>query len=70
MNISTSASASASQQSQTTAINLLGKTVTYTGSDGTTETGTVSKVDFTSSGPTLTVGSTSGVTLSSVTEAS
>jgi hypothetical protein len=29
----------------------------------------VSKVDFTSSGPALTIGSTSGISLSSVTEA-
>ena len=70
MNISTSASTTASQQSSSAAINLLGKTVSYTGSDGTSGAGTVTKVDFGSSGPTLTVGTTSGIAMSSVTEAS
>ena len=70
MNISTSASTTASQQSSSAAINLLGKTVSYTGSDGTSGSGTVTKVAFGSSGPTLTVGTTSGIAMSSVTEAS
>lgn len=70
MQISSASSTSAADESANAALNLVGKTVSYTDSAGATETGTVSSVDFTSSGPTLTIGSTSGITLSSVTSAS
>jgi flagellar basal-body rod modification protein FlgD len=68
--IATSAASQASQSSASSALSLLGHSVSYIDSSGVTETGTVSKVDFTStSGPTLTIGAASGVALSSVTEA-
>jgi flagellar basal-body rod modification protein FlgD len=69
--IATSTAAGASQQSNGSALALLGHTVTYLDSSGQTQTGTVSKVDFSStSGPTLTIGSTSGIGLSSISQAS
>lgn len=67
--ISTSTAAQVTQQQTSSALSLLGHTVTYTDSSGVAQTGTVSKVDFTSSGPTLTVGTTGGISLQSVTEA-
>jgi flagellar basal-body rod modification protein FlgD len=69
MNISTTTAASATQQSNSGALALLGHTVSYTDSNGNALSGTVSKVDFSSSGPTLTIGGVSGITLSSITEA-
>jgi flagellar basal-body rod modification protein FlgD len=69
MNISTTTAQSATQQSNASALALLGHTVSYTDSSGDALSGTVSKVDFSSSGPTLTIGGTSGISLGSVTEA-
>jgi flagellar basal-body rod modification protein FlgD len=69
-NIATSTAADASQQSTASALGLLGHTVSYTDSNGDTQSGSVSKVDFTSSGPTLTIGTDSGIALTSITEAS
>jgi flagellar basal-body rod modification protein FlgD len=48
------------------AANIIGKQVTWTDTDGTAKTGTASSVTFTSSGPTVTVGS-STVALSDLT---
>jgi hypothetical protein len=48
----------------------LGHTVDYQDANGVTQTGMVTKVDFSSSGPSLTIGTTSGIPLGSVTEAS
>ena len=70
MQISSSDSQTAADQSASAAVNLLGKTVSYTDASGATESGTVSAVDFGSSGPTLTIGGTSGIDLSSITGAS
>jgi flagellar basal-body rod modification protein FlgD len=67
--IATSTASAATQQASASALSLLGHTVSYQDANGTTQSGTVSKVDFTSSGPTLTIGSTSGISLSSITEA-
>lgn len=67
--IASSTASAATQQASASALSLLGHTVSYTDASGTTQSGTVSKVDFTSSGPRLTVGSTPGITLSSITEA-
>jgi|SRR5579875_995690 len=70
-NIATNTQQSASQQQTASALSLLGANVTYINSSGQQETGTVSKVDMSStSGPTLTVGSVSGISLSSISEAS
>ena len=68
--IAPSTSAASTQQASSSALGLLGHTVSYQDSNGVTQTGTVSKVDFTSSGPTLTVGTTPGIGLGSVLEAS
>ncbi len=68
--ISSSSTATASEQASAAAVGLLGKSVSYHDANGATQTGTVGKVDITSSGPTLTVGSTTGIALSSVTEVS
>jgi flagellar hook assembly protein FlgD len=49
-NLSTSASSTLDSQKQTQSLALLGKTVNYTGSDGSDATGLVKKVDFGSDG--------------------
>lgn len=67
--IAANTTSAANQQASTSALGMLGHTVTYT-DNGVTATGTVSKINFGSSGPLLTIGSTSGVPLSAVTEAS
>jgi flagellar basal-body rod modification protein FlgD len=69
-NIATAASATSAQQTAAAALSLLGHSVTYDDGSGTTASGTVSKVNFGSSGPTLTIGSASGIALTSITEAS
>jgi len=61
----------ASGQDNATAIALIGHTVNYT--DPTTQataTGVVQAVNFTSSGPTLTINGTSGINASSVNQVS
>ena len=60
----------ASSQTLGSAFGLIGKTVSYVDSTGRAATGTVSKVDITSSGPTLTVGTEGGITMSEVQEVS
>ncbi len=69
-NIATTAATSATQQANASALALLGHTVSYTDASGVAQSGTVTKVDFSASGPTLTIGAASGVSLSSVSEAS
>src|SRR3954466_10589631 len=58
--------------SQSQAVGLLGKTVTYTdaGDDGgsVNVTGTVEKVSMSKSGPTLTIGGQAGVLLTSISQ--
>jgi flagellar basal-body rod modification protein FlgD len=68
--IAQSTASAATQQASSSALGLLGHTVSYKDSSGVTQTGTVSKVDFTSSGPALTIGTTSGISLGSILEAS
>src|SRR5581483_3147369 len=61
----------ASGQNNATAIALIGHTVDYT--DPTTQgpaTGVVQSVEFTSSGPTLTINGTSGINASAVSQVS
>lgn len=67
--IATSSAAAANQQSSASALALLGHTVSYADSHGVTQTGTVSKIDFSSAGPTLTIGSAGGIALGSIKEA-
>ncbi|HEY1567046.1 MAG TPA: flagellar hook capping FlgD N-terminal domain-containing protein [Solirubrobacteraceae bacterium] len=68
--IATSTASASTQQASSSALGLLGHTVSYQDSDGVTQSGTVSKVDFNSSGPTLTIGATAGISLGSILEAS
>ena len=65
---STAQSASANQASQ--ALALLGHTVSYIDPAGNSGTGVVQKVDFTTSGPTLTVNGETGIAPSGVSEVS
>jgi flagellar basal-body rod modification protein FlgD len=70
-NTAESTSTIVSGQNNATAIALIGHTVNYT--DPTTqapETGTVQSVEFTSSGPTLTINGTAGISASAVNEVS
>jgi flagellar basal-body rod modification protein FlgD len=69
-NIAGSSATAASGASASSALALLGHTVSYTDTTGATQTGLVQKVDFSSSGPTLTVNGATGVIPSSVTEVS
>jgi len=60
-----------SGQATSSALQMIGATVNYTDpTSGATATGTVQSVDITSSGPTLTINGTSGISPSSVTEVS
>jgi flagellar basal-body rod modification protein FlgD len=69
-NIAASSQQSATEQSTAAALGLLGHTVSYTDSSGATQSGAVTKIDFTSSGPTLTIGTQAGITLGAITEVS
>ncbi len=67
--IAGSTASAATQQASSSALSLLGHTVGYNDANGNPTSGTVTKVDFTSSGPLLTIGTTTGIPLSSITEA-
>jgi flagellar basal-body rod modification protein FlgD len=67
--IQESSSQTASNQAASSALAMLGQNVNYTDSSGNSSSGTVTAVDFTSSGPTLTIGGTSGIQLSEITGA-
>ena len=69
-NIAASSQQSATSQSTAAALGLLGHTVSYTDASGATQSGAVTKIDFTSSGPTLTIGGQTGITLGEITEVS
>ena len=58
----------ASQLAQTGALGLIGRSVTWSAADGTSQTGTVEKVTVTDGSPTLTVAGTPGVDPSSITQ--
>ena len=61
----------ASGQNSASAIALLGHTVNYTDpTSGATDTGTVQSVEISSSGPTLTINGTAGISASAVDEVS
>lgn len=60
-NIASSAQQTAQVQNAGTALQLLGHTVTYVDPNGNDVTGTVQKVDFTSSGPQLTINGVTGI---------
>ncbi len=60
----------AASNQTTEALSLLGQQVNYLGSDGTSQTGVVQAVDLSGTTPTLTIGGTSGIATSQVTEVS
>ena len=69
-NVAQSTSQAAQEQNANTALQLLGHTVTYLDSNGNSVSGTVQKVDFTSSGPSLTISGVSGIDPTAVNEVS
>ena len=60
-NLAQSQQAAAANDYDQQAVALIGRTVTYTRSDGSTASGVVEQVTFTSRGPTLTIGGESGI---------
>jgi flagellar basal-body rod modification protein FlgD len=66
-NLGQSQQAAASNEYDQQAVGLIGRTVTYANRDGSTATGLVQQVTFTSDGPTLTVDGVSGITPVTVT---
>ena len=69
-NMAASEAKAATQQSTVAALQLLGHSVTYSDSSGNTQSGTVQKVQLTSTGPTLTIDGIGGIDPSSVNEVS
>jgi flagellar basal-body rod modification protein FlgD len=60
-NLAQSQQAAASNDYDQQAVALIGRTVTYTRRDGSSASGVVEQVSFTSRGPTLTIGGESGI---------
>src|SRR6476659_2715807 len=60
-NLAQSQQAAASNDYDQQAVSLIGRTVTYARRDGSSASGVVSQVTFTSRGPTLTIGDDSGI---------
>ena len=69
-NMAASSAKTAAEENTVAALQMLGHSVTYTDSSGKTQSGTVQRVQFTSTGPTLTIGGTDGIDPSSVDEVS
>jgi flagellar basal-body rod modification protein FlgD len=69
-NTATSTQQTATSNATTEALSLLGQNVNYTDANGVSQSGTVSAIDLSGSSPTLTIGTTSGITTSQVTEVS
>ncbi|HXE44795.1 MAG TPA: flagellar hook capping FlgD N-terminal domain-containing protein [Conexibacter sp.] len=67
-NLGQSQQAQASNEYDQEAVALIGRTVTYVRADGSNATGVVGSVTFTGNGPTLTVGSDTGIAPVTVTE--
>lgn len=67
-NLAQSQQAAAANDYDQQAVALIGRTVTYTRADGSSVSGVVEQVTFTSRGPTLTIGGTSGIAPVVVTE--
>lgn len=67
-NLAQSQQASAENDYDQQAVSLIGRTVTYVRADGSNATGVVGSVAFTSRGPTLTIGSDTGIAPVTVTE--
>jgi flagellar basal-body rod modification protein FlgD len=67
-NLSTTSSATASNDYDTQAVGLIGKTVTYVKPDQSTASGVVQHVTFSKTGPTLTIDGVDGIAPVAVTE--
>jgi len=67
-NLGQSQQAQASNEYDQEAVSLIGRTVSYVRADGSNATGVVGSVTFTSNGPTLTIGSDTGIAPVTVTE--
>ncbi len=60
-NLAATSEASASNDYDQQAVDLIGRTVSYVDDNGATQTGRVGSVTFTSTGPTLTIGDQTGI---------
>ena len=69
-NIAQSALQTAQAQNTGTALQLLGHNVTYLDPQGNSVTGVVQKVDFTSTGPALTINGVGGISPAAVNQVS
>ena len=69
-NLAASAAKTAAEQNTATALQLLGHTVTYLDASGNTQSGTVQRVQFTGTGPTLTINGINGIDPTSVSDVS
>ena len=67
-NLSAANDKMAAQLAQSGALGLIGRSVTWTAADGTSNSGTVDKVTVTDGAPTLTVSGTPGVDPSTITQ--
>lgn len=69
-NIAQASQTTAQEQNTGTALALLGHTVSYLDANGNPVSGVVSKVDFTTSGPSLTIGGVPGIAPTAVNQVS
>lgn len=69
-NIAQTSQTTAQEQNTGTALALLGHNVTYLDANGNAVTGVVQKVDFTTSGPSLTIGGVAGIAPTAVNQVS
>jgi flagellar basal-body rod modification protein FlgD len=66
--IDSTSTSSAKDQARATAVQMLGKQVTYTDGDGNPQSGVVSRIEVSGNSPSLTIGGQGGIDLSAVTE--
>jgi flagellar basal-body rod modification protein FlgD len=69
-NTATATQQTATANATTEALSLLGTNVSYTATDGSTQSGVVSAVDLSGASPTLTIGGDTGIATAAVTEVS
>ena len=69
-NMAASSAKTAAEENTVAALQMLGHSVSYTDASGNTQTGTVQRLQFTSTGPTLTINGIDGIDPSSVNEVS
>ncbi len=69
-NMAASSAKTATEEHTVAALQMLGHSVTYTDASGNTQSGTVQQLQFTSTGPTLTINGIDGIDPSSVDEVS